>query len=129
MAEYVAPTQRPRLTFVQQAASLAANVRDLACDHLELAALDARLAANGLARLVSATVIVSVLAVTAWLAAVAAGVVWVTSNGMNWPSALLVAAALNLALAGAGVWWARRNAGDEWFAATLRELRRTRAAA
>ena len=73
----------------------------------------------------SATIVVSVLAVTAWLAVVAAGVVWATSNGMNWPGALVVAAALNVALAGAGVWWARRNAGEEWFAATLRELRRT----
>ena len=128
MAESITPMQRAPLTLAQQGASLAASVRDLACDHLELAALDARLAATGFARLVSATVVVSVLAVTAWVAAVAAGVVFATSKGVSWPSALLVAAALNLALAGMGVWWARRNAGEDWFAATLRELRRTRAA-
>ncbi|MFO1302801.1 MAG: phage holin family protein [Burkholderiales bacterium] len=94
-------------------------------DHLELAALDARLAAMGLAKMITAAVVASVLVVTAWLLFVASAIVWVTDNGINWIAALAIAGAVNVALAVALALWIKSHARDLGFEATLRQLRRT----
>jgi hypothetical protein len=71
--------------------------------------------------MLSAAVIVSV--VSAWLAIVAGGIVWATNSGVGWPGALLGAALVNAALAGAIAYWVRGQVGELLFAATLRQLR------
>ena len=119
----IAPPNPPSLT--QRVVTLVGDVRELLCDHLELAALEARNAGAGLVRTLCAAVVISLLAVTAWLALVAAGIVWVTAAGVGWVGALAFAALTNLLLAAGVAWWLRRQARDLLFAATLRHLRRT----
>ncbi len=97
----------------------------LARDHLELAALDARRAALGLAKMVTAAVVVSVLVVTAWLLFVASVIVWVADNGANWIVALAIGGAVNLVLAVGLLFWIRGHAKELGFEATLRQLRQT----
>ena len=77
----VAPPTPPRLS--QRIVTLVGDARELLCDHLELAALEARRAGAGLVRTLCAAVVISLLAVTAWLALVAAGIVWVTDAGID----------------------------------------------
>jgi len=121
-----------RAAAVKSSPSLAhritALVRDagsLARDHLELAALDAHRAAVGLTKILTAAVVVSILAVTAWLAFVASAIVWATDNGVSWPLALVIAGVLNLVVAGGLVFWIKSQTGELAFAATLRQFRRT----
>lgn len=116
------PQDGPSLA--RRATTLARDIRDLACDHLELAALEAQRAAIGLAKVLSAAVLISILVVSAWLALVAGGIVWTTTAGVSWPAALALAALLNLVLAGIAAYWIRAQAGELLFAATLRQLRR-----
>jgi len=117
------PTRQP--SFVAEAAALARDFADLVLDHVELAALEARRAAGGLAKMLSAAVVVSLLVITAWLALVAGGIVWATDVGVGWPIALAIAALANLLLAGIAVYWIRSQVHDFLFSATLRQLRRT----
>lgn len=105
--------------------NLVGDARELLCDHLELAALEARSAGAGLVRTLCAAVVISLLAVTAWLALVAAGLVWATDAGVGWIGALVCAALANLLLSAAAAWWLRSQARELLFAATLRHLRRT----
>src|SRR5262249_44811789 len=113
----------------RHAAALAREVVNLAYDHLELAALEARRAATSLARMLSAAVVVSLLVTTAWLALVASAIVWATDTGIGWPLALIIAAVVNLVLAAGVVFWIRGHVDELLFAATLRQLRRTTAEA
>lgn len=119
----VAPPSPPPLT--QRLVTLVADTRELLCDHLELAALEARRAGAGLVRTLCAAVVISLLVVTAWLALVAASIVWVTDAGVGWPVAVACAALANVLLAAGVAWWLRSQARDLLFAATLRQLRRT----
>ena len=119
----IAPPTPPPLT--QRIVALISDTRELLCDHLELAALEARMAGVGLVRTLCAAVVISLLAVTAWLALVAAGIVWAADTGVGWDGALVFAALANLLLAGGVAWWLRRQTRDLMFAATLRQLRRT----
>jgi hypothetical protein len=107
---------------------ITALVRDagyLVRDHLELAALDAHKAAVGLTKILTAAVIISILAVTAWLAFVASAIVWATDAGVSWPVALVIAGVINLVVAGGLAFWAKSQVGEVAFGATLRQLRRT----
>ena len=61
--------------------------------------------------------------VTAWLALVAAGIVWMLGTGASWVTALFIAALLNIAVAGALAFMMRGMFADAPFAATLRQLR------
>jgi hypothetical protein len=117
-----APTPRARLGDL--ASRIAAGARALASDYARLAVLDARRAAITLAWLLSAGLVAAVLVVTAWLALVAGGIVWLIGSGESWLVALGAAAALNLVAAGAVALWMRRAVfGDQpLFAATLRQL-------
>ena len=107
-----------------RARALVRDVRDLFCDHLELAALEARRAGAGFAKMVCAAVVISILLVSAWLALVAGAIVWVTSAGVPWPGALAIAALVNVVAGVAIALWMRRQAHELMFAATLRQLRR-----
>lgn len=118
-----AAAQPPSLA--TRAGMLVRDVRDLACDHLELAALEAQRAGQGLTKMLTAAVVISILVVSAWLALVSGGIVWATENGVTWPVALVIAAVVNLALAAALAFWIKGQTGDLMFSATLRQLRRT----
>jgi hypothetical protein len=107
-----------------RAKALLNDVRDLVSDHLELAALEARRARSGVARMVGAAVVISVLWVTAWLALVAGAVVWAASAGVPWAGALAIAALVNVIAGVAIALWIRTQAGELLFPATLRQLRR-----
>jgi uncharacterized membrane protein YqjE len=111
-------------SLAQRAKALATGVRDLVCDHLELAALEARRAGAGFARMVCAAVVISILWVSAWLALVAAAIVWATAAGVPWPGALAIAALVNVVAGVVLALWMRKQAGELLFAATLRQIRR-----
>ena len=114
-----APSLAHRIT------ALVRDVGNLVRDHLELAALDAHRAAMGLTKILTAAVVISILAVTAWLAFVASAIVWATDAGISWPVALLIAGVVNLVIAGGLAFWIKSQVGELGFDATLRQLRRT----
>ena len=114
-----APTLSHRIT------ALVRDCGNLVRDHLELAALDAHRAAVGLTKILTAAVVISILAVTAWITFVASAIVWATDAGVSWPVALLVAGVLNLVVAAGLAFWAKSQIGELAFAATLRQIRRT----
>ena len=118
------PQQAPRPVSLGQAlAQLVGETRALVGDYAELAVLDARRAAIRLAWLLGTGLIVAVLVVTAWLALVAAGIVWMLGEGMSWVAALAIAAGLNIAGGVALVFWAKSMAVEMPFTALLRQLR------
>lgn len=97
--------------------------RELVSDYALLAALDARRAAIRLALLLGAVLIAAVLVVTAWMALVAGGIVYLLGQGASWITALLVAALINLAGAAALGWWVRSLVTEVPFTALVRQLR------
>lgn len=111
-----------------RAKTLVRDVRDLVSDHLELAALEARRAGQGFARMVVAAVVISILWVSAWLALLAGAIVWATSAGVPWAGALAIAAIINVAVGAALAVWMRKQVGELLFSATLRQIRRDVAA-
>jgi Putative Actinobacterial Holin-X, holin superfamily III len=104
-------------------AQLLGETRALVSDYAELAVLDARRAAIRLAWLLGTGPVVAVLVVTAWLALVAAGIVWMMGEGMSWIASLAIAALLNLVAAGALAWWGKHLATEMPFTELLRQLR------
>ena len=95
----------------------------LLSDYALLAALDARRAAIRLALLPGAVLIAAVLVVTAWMALVAGGIVFLLGQGASWITALAVAALINLVGAGALGWWVRNLMSEVPFTALVRQLR------
>ena len=122
-SEYTAP---PSLAL--RVRTLLRDVRELVCDHLELAALEARRAGGTFARMVCAAVVISILWVSAWLALLAGAIVWATSAGVPWAGALAIGAIVNVVVGAALAVWMRRQVGELLFAATLRQIRRDVAA-
>jgi hypothetical protein len=102
---------------------LLGEARQLVADYSLLAVLDGRRAAVQLAWLLSAGLVVSVLLVTAWLALVVAVMVWVFQDRLSWPAALALGAVLNIAGAGALLYWMRQLAAEPPFTALLRQLK------
>lgn len=100
-----------------------ATLRRMATNYALLAILDLRRAAVQFAWLVAAGILISVLVVTAWLAAVVAAAVWLLGQGMSWPAVLLIAALSNLVAAGLVVWRVRNVFEHAPFAATLRQVK------
>lgn len=100
-----------------------ATLKRMASNYATLAVLDVRRGAVQLAWLVAGGIFISVLTVTAWLAAVVAAAVWLLGSGLSWPAVLLICAALNLV--GALIVALRlRSAFDHApFEATLRQLK------
>lgn len=102
---------------------LLAEARSLVADYTELAVLDARRAAIRLAWLLGAVLVAAVLIVTTWMGLVAAAVVFMLGHGASWVTALVVAAVVNLAGAGALAWWMFALIKELPFTALLRQLR------
>ena len=82
-----------------------------------------RRAAMQLAWLLSSGLAVAVLLVTAWLALVVSVMVWLFEERLSWPAALAMGALLNIAGAGALVWWMRSLVVEKPFTALLRQLK------
>jgi hypothetical protein len=102
---------------------LLGETRQLVADYAELTVLDARRAAIRLAWILGAVLVAAVLIVTAWVVLIASGVVWVWGHGASWPTALAVAAVLNLIAAGLLGWFMLKLAKELPFTALLRQLR------
>jgi hypothetical protein len=100
-----------------------AEARSLVADYTELAVLDARRAAIRLAWLLGAVLVAAVLIVTTWMGLVAAAVVFMLGHGASWVTALIVAAVVNVAGAGALAWWMFALIKELPFTALLRQLR------
>lgn len=128
MHETLGVQTEPAPHLLRRVAMVVDDMRELACDHLELAALEARRAGSELIRMLCAAVAISILFTSAWLALVAGGIVWATAAGMSWTSALLIAASLNVVIGALLAWWIRSNAQEPLFAASLRQLRHDAAA-
>lgn len=97
--------------------------RTLVADYALLAVLEARSAGLKLAWMLSGGLVIAVLLVTAWIALVAGGMVWLLGQGFPWPGALAIAAGLNVLAAVAVGVWLRGLFADVPFAATVRQLR------
>lgn len=102
---------------------LLGEARQLVSDYTLLAVLDARRAAIRLAWLLSSGLVAAVLLVTAWLALVVAAVVWMLDERISWPAALAIGALLNIAGAGALLWWMRHLVVEMPFTALQRQLK------
>jgi uncharacterized membrane protein YqjE len=102
---------------------LLGEARQLVADYSLLAVLDARRAALQLAWLLSSGLVVAVLLVTAWLALVVSVMVWLFQERLSWPVALAFGALLNIAGAGALLWWMRHLLEEKPFTALLRQLK------
>lgn len=98
------------------------EVRGLVRDHAALAVLEAQHAGIRFAMLVGLALAVGVLAVTAWLTLITAFAVWLLGEGMSWPAVLVVAALLNVLIAGILLWVAKSRVAEMPFPATLRQL-------
>jgi len=102
---------------------LLGEARQLVADYSLLAVLDARRAAVRLAWILSSGLVVAVLLVTAWLALVVAAMTWLLGEHIPWPAALAIGALLNIAGAGALLWWMRQLVTEMPFTALLRQLK------
>lgn len=105
------------------------DVRVIAHEHLRLVALEARRAGRSLALLLVYGILAGGLILGAWAGALAALVVWLIGAGLPASGALLIAALLNLAVAGLCVLAIRRHSRHLGFPATVRSLQRNRAVA
>jgi hypothetical protein len=112
---------RPKLGSL--ASGLMRQSRALSSDYLLLAVLDARSAAVRFAWLLCSGVVAAILLVTAWLALVAAGIVWLLGTGASWVMALGIAAGVNVVGAVFLALWMKGLFREPPFAATLRQLR------
>jgi hypothetical protein len=115
--------QRKPPGLIDSIGRLLSETRALVADYAELAVLDARRAAIRLAWLLGGGLIVAVLVVTAWMAGIAAAIVWMWGEGVSWPAAIGIAAFVNLVGAGALAWWMKSLALELPFTALLRQLK------
>jgi hypothetical protein len=113
----------PRSRIGRLAGSLLRQSRAVSSDYVLLAVLDARNAAVRFAWMLCSGVLAAILLVTAWLALVAAGIVWMLGTGASWITALAGAAALNVIFAALVAFRIRTMFAEPPFAATLRQLR------
>ena len=120
-SEAIRGPSKSRLSTI--ASGLLSRSRRLTSDYLLLAVLDARSSAIRFAWLLCSGVVVAILVVTAWLALVAGGIVWMLGSGTSWVVALTAAAAVNVVGAIVLSLWMRGLFQDPPFAATLRQLR------
>lgn len=100
-----------------------ANLKALLQDHALLAVLEVQRAGISLVKMIIAGIVISILIVSAWMAIVAAIIGFAIGEGANWVVAILVAAVVNIAVAVALAFWAKKQIPDLLFAATVRQLR------
>jgi len=103
--------------------SLWAEACGVAYDHLQLAALETKLAGESLVSMIAAGVVVAVLLVTAWLGLVGAGVLALIHSGVLASLAMLLAVALNVVVALVLFKIIRSKSQNLRWAATLRSLK------
>jgi uncharacterized membrane protein YqjE len=104
--------------------SLAANMRALGRDILELARLEARLAVASAVSIGIFSAVALVLVCTGWILLVAALVAWVAANWLSLHVTLLIVGLIMLAGAIPCALIIRSRAGNLGFKATRRELGR-----
>ncbi|HEX5125782.1 MAG TPA: phage holin family protein [Rhodocyclaceae bacterium] len=97
-------------------------LRRVVRDHLQLAALETRLAGESLVTMIAAGVMVAALLVSTWLVLVAAAVLQLVNSGVSLSSAMLLAALANLVAALVLYGVIRRRSYYLAFPATLRSL-------
>jgi hypothetical protein len=103
--------------------SLWSEVRGLTYDHLQLAALETKLAGESLVSMIAAGVIVAVLLVTAWLGLVGAAVLALIDSGMLASIAMLLAVLINIIVAGVLFKVIAMKSQNLRWSATLRSLK------
>ena len=101
-----------------------ANLKALVQDHALLAVLEVQRAGISLVKMIVAGIVISILVVSAWMGIVAAIVGWAIGEGANWALAILVAAIVNIVVAVALAFWAKKQVPDLLFAAIARQLRK-----
>lgn len=99
------------------------HLKGLVQDHALLAVLEVQRAGISLVKMIAAAIVISILVVSAWMAIVAAAVVWAVGAGAHWGLAILVAALVNIAVAVGVAFWAKKQIPDLLFSATVRQLR------
>jgi uncharacterized membrane protein YqjE len=100
------------------------HLKGLVQDHALLAVLEVQRAGISLVKMIAAAIVISILVVSAWMAIVAAAVVWAVGAGANWGLAILIAALVNVAVAVGLAFWAKKQIPDLLFSATVRQLRK-----
>ena len=95
----------------------------LAHDHLQLAALETRLAGQSLVAMVAAGVMVALLVVSAWIGLIAALVAALVSGGLSVIAAILLGSAANLFVALLLCAFIHRKSDHLLWAASLRSLK------
>jgi hypothetical protein len=109
--ETIAPQEKPpsgsaaeelQLTLLGAVRDWWLSLRAAVMRAADIAVLEARLAALNFTLIVIAAVASGLLLATAWIALFAAIVAWFHELGLSWPAALLLMAAINFVLAGAG---------------------------
>ena len=122
-ADASAEAQAREASFLEPFERVFGTLKRMVSNYATLAVLDARRAAVQFAWLVAGGILISVLVVTAWLAAVIALAVWLLGNGMSWPAVLLIAGAVNLV--GAAIVAVRLRSVFEYapFEATLHQIK------
>jgi uncharacterized membrane protein YqjE len=98
------------------------DLRGLAHDHIELAALETQRAGKSLVDMLVYAVAAAILLVSAWLGLMGALAFWLAARGLNAGLALLVVAALNTGAAWVLFVMIRRSSQYLRFPATMRSL-------
>lgn len=99
------------------------EIRHLIHDHLELAALETRLAGESLAFILMAGIAIAILMVSAWLAFLGAVVAILIALGMWASAALLLIVLLNAGASGALFWLIKRKSRHLRWSATLASVK------
>ncbi|GBG15035.1 acyltransferase [Novimethylophilus kurashikiensis] len=99
------------------------EIRLLVHDHLELAALETRLAGESLAFMVMAGIAIAILLVSAWLAFLAAVAVILVALGMWASAALLLIVLLNVGAAAVLAWMIKHKSYHLRWPATLASIK------
>lgn len=99
-ARRAAPTVGAQTSLRALAATAIRSTRDVVARLLEIAALESRVAGMALTKMAAAAVAAVILALTTWGLLVAAGIYGLLTIGIGPGVALLIAAAVNLVVAG-----------------------------
>lgn len=98
------------------------QVLGLAHDHLQIAALETRLAGQSLVAMMAAGVMVALLLVSSWIGLIAAAIAALVDAGLSISAAILLGAAANLVLALLLCAFIRGKSRHLLWAASLRSL-------
>ena len=108
---------------IDNAVALWSDLQSVVHDHLELAALEAKRAGQNLVAIVVYGVVIAILAVTAWMGLVTAGVLGLIQLGLNASLAVLIGVVVNLAGAFGLVLLIKQASHALRFPATVRALK------